>query len=422
MSNGTGTKWRFLIIEDKPDIAKQLEQACPGFVAPDAVEIEVFTKFKDVEPLLDSRRYDLLIIDLKDDSSSLPEDENLPGLKIFEAVKKRRFVPVVFYTALAKHVLPERTAFVRVVEKTEGLAKLESEVRAVFNTHLPALSRHLENEQREYFWDFLSKHWKEMVEHHDKVDLVYLVARRLAQTLRSDSIRAFVEKISHRTQKPLECKSAEKESRGTTVAEPQEHDDAVVSDTVHPVELYIYPCTDQHWLAGDIIQEALAGKKEYWLVLTPSCDFENKKADFVIQAKCQPLTEQKEYASWAANTKTPSKTAVNNIEGVISDNRGGQKDRFKFLPGTFFLPDLVVDFQQLRSVQLNDLNRKNVIASLDSPFAEAVLARFSRYFGRLGTPNLDKNVVLNRLQTSIAKIPATQASSPTASVAQPPKA
>ena len=38
------------------------------------------------------------------------------------------------------------------------------------------------------------------------------------------------------------------------------------------------------------------------------------------------------------------------------------------------------------------------LASLDSPFAEGLLARFSRYFGRLGTPDLDVTVLLQRLQ------------------------
>ena len=91
MSNGKSTKWRFLIVEDKPDIAKQLEEACPGFVAPDAAEADVCSKFKEAEPLLDSHRYDLLIIDLKDDSSNLPDTDNLPGLKVFEEVKKTAF-------------------------------------------------------------------------------------------------------------------------------------------------------------------------------------------------------------------------------------------------------------------------------------------------------------------------------------------
>jgi hypothetical protein len=35
---------------------------------------------------------------------------------------------------------------------------------------------------------------------------------------------------------------------------------------------------------------------------------------------------------------------------------------------------------------------------LDSPFAEALLARFSRYFGRLGMPDLDVAVLLQRLR------------------------
>ena len=39
------------------------------------------------------------------------------------------------------------------------------------------------------------------------------------------------------------------------------------------------------------------------------------------------------------------------------------------------------------------------LASLDSPFAEALLARFTRYFGRLGTPDIDVAVLLQRLRT-----------------------
>lgn len=411
MSNESDPRWRFLIVEDNPDIARQLEEACPGFVAPESAEAEVCRNFKEAVPLLDSRRYDVIIIDLKDDSSDLEEADSLPGLGIYEEVKKRRFVPVVFYTALARHVLPEQTAFVRVVEKTAGLAKLRTEVRAVFDTHLPALSRHLDDEQRAYFWDFLSKHWKEMPELHQKVDLVYLVARRLAQTLRSDSIRSFVEKISRETQKP-EDNSPEKDTPVPPAADQQADEAAQAHDVVHPVELYIYPCANQPWLAGDILQEELAGRKNYSLVLTPSCDFENDKAEFVILAKCQPLTEQEEYGKWAANMKQPSKSVLKSMQAVIGDNRSGQKERFKFLPGTFFLPDLVVDFQQLRSVPFAELKREWVVASLDSPFAEAVLARFSRYFGRLGTPDIDKNVVLSRLQASVARSSVSQSPQP----------
>ncbi|MBI4028542.1 MAG: hypothetical protein HY360_26380 [Verrucomicrobia bacterium] len=407
MSNGGDTKWRFLIVEDKPDIARQLEEACPRFVAPEPAEAEVCSNFKEAVPLLDSRRYDVLIIDLKDDSSNLSEEENLPGLKIYEEVKKRRFVPVVFYTALPKHVLPEQTAFVRVVEKGPGFGNLMAEVRSVFNTHLPALSRHLDQEQRKYLWDFVSKHWKEMVEFHDKVDLVYLVARRLSQTLRSDSIRRFVEQLSRGTTTKSNVSNAPEALSAAVTTDSSENAVPESSDVVHPIELYIYPCTNQQWLAGDIFTEEVGGKKEYWVVLTPSCDFENDKAQHVVLAKCDHLTEQEEFLKWSANAKEPSKKALKGMEEVISDNRGGQKERFKFLPATFFLPDLVIDFQQLRSVRFETLDRTKVVASLDSPYAEATLARFSRYFGRLGTPDIDKNVVLARLQESLKRSSVT---------------
>ena len=39
------------------------------------------------------------------------------------------------------------------------------------------------------------------------------------------------------------------------------------------------------------------------------------------------------------------------------------------------------------------------IASLDSPFAEEVISRFLRYWGRLGTPDLDISLVLQQLMT-----------------------
>ncbi len=39
----------------------------------------------------------------------------------------------------------------------------------------------------------------------------------------------------------------------------------------------------------------------------------------------------------------------------------------------------------------------NIVASLDSPYAEKVVAQYGRYFGRLGTPDLNIELVLDRL-------------------------
>jgi hypothetical protein len=155
-------------------------------------------------------------------------------------------------------------------------------------------------------------------------------------------------------------------------------------------------------MAGDLLRDKQNGTEAFWVVLTPSCDFAQDKADHVIVAKCERLTELDEYISWIRNhPNEPSNTASAAIKNLIGNNRKGQAERYKFLPGTFFLPDLVVDFQQLRSLTKVAANALEAVASLDSPYAESLLASFARYFGRLGTPDLDKDLVLDRLKSAL---------------------
>src|SRR5215471_20884859 len=87
------------------------------------------------------------------------------------------------------------------------------------------------------------------------------------------------------------------------------------------------------------------------------------------------------------------------LQDLLRNNRrDSQSERFFFLPDALSLPDLLVDFQQLEALQREHMHGLERLASLDSPFAEALLARFTRYFGRLGTPDLDVTVLLQRLR------------------------
>ncbi|HWX42608.1 MAG TPA: hypothetical protein VN345_15765 [Blastocatellia bacterium] len=367
------------MIEDNEIIARQLGEACPGFVdAPDTAEAEIYTNFSEGLRRLASARYDLLILDLRQDDKELLLDEALPGLVLFEEIKSLRFVPVIFYSALSRHVLPEERAFVRVVEKTEGLTRLGEEVRRTLNTQLPALTRHIEDAQRQYMWDFVNAHWEEFSEPHERADLAYLLARRLALY--------------------LEAEAGKLAGRLAGGAVP-----AAGPRNVHPMEIYVRPPLGEAPLAGDVLREKSGDPRRYWVVLTPSCDFEQKgRLHHVLLAECLPLTDQPEYAAWL---KKPA-SAEGDLKSLIGDNRQkAQAERFKYLPGTFFLPDLIIDFQRLRTLTPDQLSELEVIASLDSPFAEAVVFRFARYFGRLGTPDLDKGIVIDRLRISREKRP-----------------
>jgi len=370
----TGVNWRFIIVEDNEDTARQLVEILPTCVdSPDTVSTFVFEVFSEAAEALTHSRYDLLILDLKDDNDANFDSESEPaGLSIFQNLKKSRFVPVIFYTALAHSVRPEQTSFVRVVEKTEDVTKVRDEARNILATNLPGLTRHIEALQRDYMWDFISTHWKDYSLPHEQADLAYLLARRLALSLEAEA-RRLARKLAGKTI-PL----------------------ADVAN-IHPMEMYVPPPVGSVRSAGDIVRANIDGQLGHWIVLTPSCDFEQKDRLFnVLLAHCVPLEKESEFLEWKGDGST-EKAAF--LKALIGDNREhSQAERYKFLPGTYFFPDSVVDFQRLRTVRVADFQQMQVVASLDSPFAEAVLARFSRYFGRLGTRDIDKQVVLKRLE------------------------
>jgi hypothetical protein len=178
----------------------------------------------------------------------------------------------------------------------------------------------------------------------------------------------------------------------------------MVEGRVHPMQYYVMPPVEPSPLAGDLYQGQIGEQTGYWVLLTPSCDLVQEKAEWVLMARCVPLEEQEEYQSWKNGLPSPSNKKTNELKDLLRNNRQkGQKERFYFLPGALTLLDLVVDFQQLVIQPLERLRperteRLELLASLDSPFAEALLAQFARYFGRLGTPDLDLEVTLNRLR------------------------
>lgn len=381
--------WRFLVVDDKK--ADEVEEFIFGnkvFEAPESIVVEKCENFTEALDRLDALRIDLVILDLKDDSIVI-EDENtlFAGEKVFEQIRQRRFVPIVFHTAYPYKVENSENPFVRVVSRDDP-KQLRQVIREVFQTGLPLLLRHLESEQRNYMWDHIQVHWQNFESSYDKADLTYLLGRRLANTLQGNSIRRFL---------------AEQETGGLSI------DD----NTIHAVEMYIYPSTHPGYLAGDIFKSDLHGRDGYWIILTPSCDLEQDKVTHVILAACFLLLDQPEFKRIQESIlkgQNPSNNAKKDLESLLGDNRNAshegrrfQSERYSFLPGTFFLPDLVIDFQALIQVPLEKIRDENRIASLDSPFAEACLARFIRYYGRLGTPDINKDLVYSRILELIKK-------------------
>ncbi len=369
-------EYRVLIVDDDARLSTEIIELIQGnkvISEPDRIICESCESFVDAFTLLTQKRFDLVILDLKDDASG--EKGEFAGFKLYEDVKKARFIPIIFYSGYAEKIKEHERPFVRMITKGD-VEELRVEVKKIFDTKLPLLIRHLEEELRVYMWDSIERLWSNE-EPADSNDFVYLIARRLSNLLQGDVLREFFQ------------------SQGAKV--PKDLD-------IHPIEMYVWPpISIKNFFFGDILQNKK--DKKFFVVLSPSCDLQihegraQANAEFVILGECTLLSEREESKKMTAAIKSgenPSNTAQEELRKLINTN----KDRLKYLPSTNFLPDLLLDLQKLSNIEFGALIQVDgayeKIASLDTPFAEALQSQLARYYGRIGTPNLDGNIAYER--------------------------
>ncbi len=370
------TNWRILVVDDDPGICRQVkeflsEEDVAG--AGEVPEVETETDFDMALRLLEQRHFDLIILDVRRGSHDA-EVADEAGLELLRAIQARRFVPILFYTGLPQRVPQEiRTPLVRVLEKSERLQELLTEVRAIFTTRIPAVNRalinHVEGVQRDYMWNFVAKYWDQYGEAADRTALGYFLARRLALSLSGPAIRKLIEDLG--------------EPGPAALKEGQ----------VHPMQHYVLPPFSLEAvppLTGDLFKGEVSGTTGFWILLTPSCDLEWKKAERILLARCHPLEDRPEYREWQA-------AGSNKKRAVVMELMKNNDDQFHYLPKALTVPHLLVDFQSVEGEGYDALEKLERIATLDSPFAEALVARFSRYYGQLGTPDLNLAEILEAL-------------------------
>jgi len=367
--------WRILVIDDDKDIGVQvkeiLEAETLGKPATNCV-VETETDFDRGIELLDVHRIDFVVLDVQGVEK---DSEKEIGIATLERIKASRFVPVIFYTAFPAKVKDLETALVRVVVKTDGAKAVFEEIKNIFELGVPNLHRaiikHVENQQRNYMWNFVANNIDVFGKTDDKASLAFMLARRLALSLSGSGIEQFISELG--------------DTSGA----------AVTDNKIHPMQYYVFPPLEKpSELAGDIYKKN--GTGEYYILLTPSCDLVQKKAEWLLFAKCLPLEEMEEYNEWSKD-RTKSKK----LSALLRNNRETQPKRYFLLPAALNIPNLIVDLQQLQTIPKTDLEgegqKYHRVVSLDSPFAEALLGQFSQLFGRLGTPDLNIEYIISKL-------------------------
>lgn len=388
--------WRILVVDDDKNVANTTAAFLTRIDSKGDEETHATAEssFERSLSLLKESNVDILVLDVRDQSmrsKGFLRDRNVDlGIDTFQEIRSRKFLPIIFYTALPHLVTSlSNPPFVQIVSKgarsdTGGLGDPEDRLRVavehVLGSGLPHLlrtiKRHIEASAKDFMIDFVEKNWSSMDGH--KADLAYLLVRRLSLSL---------------------------EARAETLADELGHSTGPdLAKGVHATRYYIVPLTEDHHRMGDIIRGPNAlypgvndSVDSWYTILTPSCDFVKGrvKADYVVIVECIPLREFSEHGNWIEGESE----ARQRLESLLrSRPYRGQPDRYHYLPAAWQVPDLVVDLQRILYIPYEKLEEYTKVASLDSPFSEALSNRFNRYMGRVGTPDLDLDAALDRMR------------------------
>lgn len=372
-----------LHIEDDDKVANHINRLLTnvGTFVDVTVNINRVRDLPEAKTQFADKLIDLVIIDLK-----LTGEED-GGNKILKYIKTQRFVPVIFFTALAQKVTEE--PLVHVVAKDAGAnEKLIAIITGIIKQGLSkfqiSLMNFTESTIKAYMWDFINIYGEQMNDklfNNNALLLKKLALRRLATELNDT-----------RTAESL------LPPHPTSTHDPAEDIDAIVQ----PIEFYVIPPISKYLATGDVIKGKINEIECYWVILHPTCDMIPRtkgdqkiyKADFVAVAEAVSLEEFQEYITW--NSDNSKHKALHKL--FHNERTEGQAERYWFLPGVLNIPNSVVDFQRMRVDTRENIEKLDKVASLDSPFAENLLTSYVRYKGRIGQPRLDTAKVIEILK------------------------
>lgn len=393
---------RILYIEDDIDNQNDLKEVLSNQKINNfTLTIDCETSFKNA--IVRSKEYHLVILDLyKGDATKGGKDM---GQGIFEEVKKSFFIPIIFYSGNISSVKDLKSQVIGVVSKGDDIDLLKSEIERLTKHNIPFLRNnvheYVEQEFRKYFWDIIQKENDKFTPDADDFSLGYMLLRNFADSLSKENIKKII------------------------------GDDTINHEKVHPMEFYIYPIEKtKEFENGEIIR--CKHNNDIFVILTPSCDFvsgggRKRKVEHVLLVKSVLLDQTTEYKNFSKikekqqevaeyasqiekggedNAIQKLKEKKDNLELKISNMnasfsqflKSGKSDRFFFLPGTPFMKNRVIDFQDKTTVDYSSLKADfERIAKLDSPFAQSMTSSFIRYYNRIGFPDIDTEYVINHL-------------------------
>src|ERR1017187_8782128 len=357
---------QILLMDDDPEVLQQLRDSLPNARLGYSLIWDPCPGFDEAFARISTRRYDVVVTDLYRDQKGRPKGMSpgdAKGLNNIEAIRQKRFCPVV---AFSDGSMPEgfkEGPFTKFADKSGGNSDILAKLDSVLETGIPEIAKRLHDELdgvgATYMWSFLEKNW-DTLKQGELVDAAVterLIRRRAATQLGRIN--------------------------PTSSSEIGE---------VEGVEFYVCPRISQgEYRLGEIIKSRETG--EFRVVLTPHCHLTVQaqeaapRAELVLTVKTVHATDINSQKKWSKK----STEQIDQLRRRIKANPevGKPEGRYWFLPQFLQMPDVYCDFMRLESLPYADVLAKfEPFAVLDTPFAEALQACFTKFYSAVGIGNL----------------------------------
>lgn len=352
---------RVLIIEDQRELAEYVSKVIIDYFEDSEgidIDVSIANDFDEGFQQVRDGRSDVVVLDVRRDKTDTVPQDDTAGHDGFLEITKAKFIPIVFWTALPEKVIDEEKPPLITVVPKDDYTKLPGAIKAAVESRALAtineIEQHVTEVLIEHMWSELAPHWAEYTENGGAADIAQVLLSRLARILDDKRELTSASRPSHR---------------------------------------YVYPPVSARYTPGDILRSK---DDTWWVTLTPACDFAQNKVEFVLIARADPLKSNKRYRDW---DNRQSNNAWKELERHVLKATQG---RYYYLPAFRDLPDLVVDLEHVRAVPLDELGSMTAVASLVSPFSEALLVQHSQFRGRIGVPDLAIDLVKDRLESTRA--------------------
>lgn len=337
---------RVLIIEDGKALAEEARREIEEAFADGkifTVSIRIETDFNAGVESFRLGETDVVVLDVRNDGQGPLKVDDSAGCRVYEQIKQARFAPVIFWTALPMKVEDiEMPPIVKVLRKEEThlLPKaIEDAVSSRAVDIIADIEQDVATVLREHMWDELAPNWNEYTADEESSGISWVLLSRLSRILEEKA--------------------------------------PIVGSRFR----YLYPPASGRRAPGDLLFDEV--DESWYVILTPACDFAQEKVEFSLLGKASKLEANRKFKNWI---EKDSNNKWNELrKDVLSSTRG----RYYYLPAFRDIPDLVLDLENVRAVQGEELGLMTPVASLISPFAEALLVQHSHYRGRIGIPELD---------------------------------